>query len=133
MKNVLLVCIALFVFGAVPPSSARAAQLVMIEEDGCMWCERWNREIGVVYSKTPEGMRAPLRRLNIHDPVPADLRFLIKGGYTPTFVLIEDGRDFGRIRGYPGEDFFWGMLQQLLRKLPASRSRPAPGITRTSN
>ncbi|MGI9480350.1 MAG: hypothetical protein ACR2PI_26915 [Hyphomicrobiaceae bacterium] len=98
---------------------AAAAELIMLEEHGCEWCERWNEEVGVVYHKTPEGKRAPLRRLDIHKPLPAELKFLVKGRYTPTFVLIENGRDMGRIRGYPGEDFFWGLLGKLLERLPA--------------
>ena len=98
---------------------ARAAQLIMLEEAGCPWCDMWEEEVGVVYHKTPEGKRAPLRRLDIHKPLPAELKFLVKGRYTPTFVLIENGRDIGRIRGYPGEDFFWGLLGKLLERLPA--------------
>jgi hypothetical protein len=31
---------------------------------------------------------------------------------------VENGKEVGRIRGYPGEDFFWGLLQLLLKKLP---------------
>jgi thioredoxin-related protein len=104
----------------------RAAELIMLQEDGCMWCERWNTEIGVVYHKTEEGHRAPLRRVDMHGPLPADLRFLVKGGYTPTFILVDGGREVGRIRGYPGEDFFWGLLQLLLKKMPAeTQSAPA--------
>ncbi len=99
-------------------NQARAAELVMLEEHGCPWCERWDEEIGVIYHKTPEGRQAPLRRLDIHDPLPVDLRFLVKGGYTPTFILVDEGREIGRIRGYPGEDFFWGLLGQMLKKLP---------------
>jgi hypothetical protein len=34
--------------------------------------------------------------------------------FTPTFVLVADGREVGRITGYPGEDFFWGLLQRLI-------------------
>ena len=34
--------------------------------------------------------------------------------FTPTFVLVDDGREIGRIEGYPGEDFFWGLLERLL-------------------
>lgn len=91
-----------------------------------MWCERWNDEIGVVYHKTEEGRRAPLRRVDMHAPLPTDLGYLVKGGYTPTFVLVNKGREIGRIRGYPGEDFFWGLLQLLLKKLPAvPQSSPA--------
>ena len=99
---------------------ARAAELIMLEEHGCPWCEAWNEEIGVIYHKTPEGRRAPLRRLDIHAPLPPDLKFLVKGGYTPTFVLVDNGRELGRIRGYPGEDFFWGLFGQLLKRLPKS-------------
>jgi hypothetical protein len=97
-----------------------AAELVMLEETGCPWCERWNREIGVIYHKTDEGRRAPLRRVDIDGALPNDLKFLVKGNFTPAFVLVDGGREIGRIRGYPGEDFFWGLLQMMLRKLPAA-------------
>ncbi len=102
-------------------SAATAAQLIMLEEAGCPWCEMWDREIGPIYPKTEEGKRAPLRRLDIHSRLPAELAFLDKGGYTPTFILVDNGREIGRIRGYPGEDFFWGLLGKLIDKLPADR------------
>jgi hypothetical protein len=96
----------------------RAAELVMLEAAGCSFCEQWNEEIGVVYDKTVEGRRLPLRRVDIHDPLPKDLAYLAKGGYTPTFIVVDKGREIGRIRGYPGEDFFWGLLGQLIKRLP---------------
>ena len=121
--------IALIVLLAVLTSRhGQAAELIMLEEHGCPWCERWNEEVGVVYHKTPEGKRAPLRRIDIHDPLPVDLRFLVKGGYTPTFVLVDNGREIGRIRGYPGEDFFWGLLGQMLKRLPKPKL-----LTETAN
>ena len=116
--NSALKFIAILLLAVLVSQQARAAELIMLEEHGCPWCERWDEEIGVIYHKTPEGKRAPLRRLDIHDPLPVDLRFLVKGGYTPTFVLVDNGREIGRIRGYPGEDFFWGLLGQMLKKLP---------------
>lgn len=97
---------------------AAAAELLMFEQDYCEWCERWNEEVGVIYHKTPEGRRAPLRRVNIHEPLPDDITHIVTGRFTPTFVLLEEGREIGRIRGYPGEDFFWGLFGQLLQKLP---------------
>lgn len=98
--------------------TAQAAELIMVEETYCSWCKRWNEEIGVVYDKTDEGRRAPLRRLMASDPVPADLTFKTRVRYTPTFILIEDGQEVARIEGYPGEDFFWPMLGQMLDRLP---------------
>ena len=90
----------------------------MLEEQGCSWCETWDREIGPIYPKTEEARRAPLRRVDIHERLPSDLAFLTKGSYTPTFILVDKGREIGRIRGYPGEDFFWGLLGLLIEKLP---------------
>ncbi len=90
----------------------------MLEEDGCEWCEIWNTEIAPIYPKTTEGKRAPLRRIDMHSKLPSDLAFLNKGSYTPTFILVDGGREIGRIRGYPGEDFFWGLLGVLMKKLP---------------
>jgi hypothetical protein len=105
-------------------ATAMTAELVMLEEDGCGWCQQWNKEIGGVYHKTAEGKLAPLRRVDMHSPLPADLKFLTKGGYTPTFILVDNGREIARLRGYPGEDFFWGLLGEMLKKLPQAAILP---------
>lgn len=96
----------------------QAAELLMFEEDGCSWCQRWHAEIGSIYPKTVEGKRAPLRLINLHrDGVPGSLQLESRPHFTPTFVLIEEGREVGRIEGYPGEDFFWGLLAVLIAQL----------------
>lgn len=101
--------------GWVQVASAELA-LVMVEEKGCIWCARWDREIAQKYPKTPEGQAAPLRRYDIHTPVPDDLEFAGRLSFTPTFVLVEDGRELSRIEGYPGEDFFWGLLGAMITR-----------------
>lgn len=117
MKSIVsLLAAAALVLGLSPAS--RAAELLMFEEDWCHWCETWNDEIGVIYSKTTEGQRAPLRRIDIHGKFPGDVALVSRPQYTPTFILIENGRELGRIEGYPGEDFFWALLGQLLDRLP---------------
>jgi thioredoxin-related protein len=113
-----LIAALVLVFSIVPTVlPAGAAELVIFEQDYCSWCERWHEEIGPIYPKTAESRRAPLRRVDIHDPLPADLDFLQKSHFTPTFVLIDDGREIGRILGYPGEDFFWGLLGEMMKRL----------------
>ncbi len=98
--------------------SARAAELVMLEQPGCVWCLRWNEEIGVVYNKTAEGKRAPLRRVDITRAWPADLADVRPERLTPTFILVENGLEIDRLRGYPGDNFFWPLLTAMLEKLP---------------
>ncbi len=98
-------------------TSAGAAELVMFEDAGCVWCARFNAEIAPIYPKTDEGKRAPLRRVDSGAPLPADLAFITAERLTPLFVLVDNGREIGRIRGYPGEDHFWGLLGMLVSKL----------------
>jgi hypothetical protein len=98
-------------------------QLVMIEEDGCIWCARWDAEISSIYPKTPEGQAAPLRRIDLRAPRPDDLTFTRSLTFTPTFVLMVDGVETSRIEGYPGEDFFWGLLGQMLSRAEVEITR----------
>ncbi len=95
----------------------------MFEQAGCAWCETFDREIAPIYGKTEEGLRAPLRRVDTARPVPPDLAFIETERLTPLFVLVDRGREIGRIRGYPGEDFFWGLLDVLMKKLDAPATR----------
>ncbi len=101
------------------PGNAQAAELVMFETQGCTWCEVWDAEIGAVYHKTEEGRAAPLRRVDIDEPRPPGLEALQGVVYTPTFVLLDAGREVGRILGYPGEGHFWSLLGELIERLPA--------------
>ncbi len=107
-------------FIALGLSNAHAAELVMFEQAGCEWCEVFNREIAPIYGKTEEGLRAPLRRVDTTRRLPPDLAFIDAERLTPLFVLVDRGREIGRIRGYPGEDHFWGLLGVLLKKLDAA-------------
>ncbi|HKL68645.1 hypothetical protein [Salibaculum sp.] len=89
-------------------------QLVMVEQAGCAYCRRWDDEIGPIYPKTEVGAVAPLRRIDLHDPVPDDLDLARRLTFTPTFVLVVDGVELNRIEGYPGEDFFWALVERMI-------------------
>jgi len=101
--------------GLMAPGPAQAeTRLLMFEQSGCHWCARWHEEIGPIYPKTREGAAAPLERVNIRGPFPEGLDLASPPQFTPTFVLVEDGEERGRIEGYPGEDFFWGLLARMI-------------------
>lgn len=97
------------------PLPALPADLVMVEQAGCHWCAKWNEEISHIYPKTAEGERAPLRRVDLR-ALPTDIIFTTRPVFTPTFVLVEDGQELGRIEGYAGDEFFWFLLGKLLDK-----------------
>ena len=93
-----------------------AAELVMVEQRGCVYCQMWHREVGPAkYALTEEGAFAPLRLVDLHAPRPEDIAFARPLRITPTFVLVDEGRELARFEGYPGEDFFWGILGMMLK------------------
>ena len=104
-------------------ASASAAELVMFSRAGCPYCTQFDREIAPIYAKTDEGQAAPLRRIDIDAPAPPDLGSVAVERITPVFVLVDHGREVGRIRGYPGEDNFWGLLAGLIGDLPAKNGK----------
>src|SRR2546421_11568664 len=128
--------LALLLFVLLLAPAAHTAELIMFEQKGCVWCQKFDREIAPAYDKTTEGKRAPLHRVDIADPIPTNLVFIKRERFTPVFVLIDEGREIGRIRGYPGDTFFWGLLANLIERLdrgesaaPEPATVPPPGAT----
>lgn len=111
----------LFLIVELAAGRAMAAELVYVHELGCPYCRQWERQIGPVYDKTSEGRHAALKPIDKRDSALARLKLTRPVRYTPTFILMDDGAEIGRIEGYPGEDFFWSRLGRLVDKLPADQ------------
>jgi thioredoxin-related protein len=115
-------------FFAVLPASA--LELVMFERSGCVWCLRWDREVSAGYSASSEGQRAPLRRVSLDREMtgarPEDIALTPPVFYTPTFVLMDKGRELGRITGYADNATFWGLLEQIMADRPQN---PSPSLS----
>lgn len=84
--------------------------LLLVEDRGCPYCARWDRDVGPVYARSPEGRFSPLVRRYRGSPDVAFLGVM----FSPTFVVLKDGEEIGRIVGYSGPDFFWSELSPLL-------------------
>lgn len=92
---------------------AFGAELVMVEQPGCHYCEQWNSQVSAIYPKTKVGQHAPLRREQLRAP-PSDVSYARPVNFTPTFILAENGKEIGRLEGYPGEDFFWFFVEKMV-------------------
>lgn len=103
------------VLALIPGMAQAAVELLMFEQPGCLYCARWDAEIAPEYPLTEEGKAAPLRRLQLRAPLPEGISIASHPVFTPTFILIRDGQETGRIEGYPGEDFFWPLLADMLK------------------
>ena len=74
----------------------------------------WDREIGAIWPKSDVGARHPMRMVDLDaDPMP-EIALARPVRFTPTFVVARDGAEIGRIEGYPGQDFFWGLIERFV-------------------
>ncbi|MDP2355012.1 MAG: hypothetical protein Q8M31_02990 [Beijerinckiaceae bacterium] len=109
----------ILVAAALSLSTASAAladtfELLMFERAGCVYCVRWDREVGPAYPLTPQGQLAPLRKISLDNGQPKGLGLDMPVRYSPTFVLMKDGKEAGRITGYMSDAMFWGIFAKML-------------------
>lgn len=104
------------------PGKAFAAELVFYMSEACGVCDQWKEEVGHIYPKTDEAKVLPLRTVSVHDDPPADLEFVKGVRFTPTFVVVEDGREVGRIVGYISDYFFWHKVGDFVGQVKATKS-----------
>jgi len=99
----------------------------MVEDDFCPFCKKFHKEVGPAYPKTEEGMRAPLRTIQLGDAFPEPYGHISPARVTPTFILVHNNREIDRLIGYPGDEYFWFLLSEMLAKLEqpdASEAKP---------
>lgn len=99
-----------------PGAAVAETRLMMVEQPGCSYCAAWHAEVGPEYPMTAEGLAAPLLPQDLRADLPEGVTLVSRPVFTPTFVLLRDGVEMGRIEGYPGEDFFWPLLAALIAK-----------------
>ncbi len=109
---------AVLIAAAMP---VQAAELVLYETSSCAWCIRWHKDIGGRYADTKAARLLPLRRVDMLKPTPPDLRGIDRPHATPTFVIVECGREHGRIVGYSLESRFWSQLADAVNEWKAEQ------------
>lgn len=114
MRHIHLLAVSALMCFATASVAIADLRLIMVEQDGCVYCRMWDETIAPIYPKTPEGKFAPLERADIAETKPAGVNLKRRVNFTPTFILANDQNELARIEGYPGEDFFWGLLKKML-------------------
>ncbi|MDR6660223.1 thioredoxin-related protein [Tardiphaga robiniae] len=116
-----LIATLLVMTAALSPRIADASELLMFERDGCVWCARWNREIAPVYDKTDEAKLLPLRRIDMDRDKSPGVALASPVRFTPTFLIVDNGREVGRITGYMNDESFWSLLGKYGARLTTSQ------------
>lgn len=95
--------------------SAQAAELLMFEHVGCVVCKKFKKEMLPKYLKSKFAKPMPIRSIVGDDPDPykglelKSFPFI----YSPTFVLVENGKELVRIQGFTGEKLFWQQMENI--------------------
>lgn len=100
-----------------PLAIANTTVLIVVEREDCIYCKKFDREIAQAYPLTDEGKQAPLIRIQA-DQWPKEYAQIQKESLTPTFILVHKNEEVSRLRGYPGDEYFWFLLGEMLEKLP---------------
>jgi hypothetical protein len=99
-------------FMAITDSAAADLKLIMVTSEYCPSCQAWERDVGEVYEKSSYARKLPLRRVEIGSKMPKYVAIKKPVGETPTFLIVQNGQEIDRQRGYvDAEMFFWWLSE----------------------
>jgi len=101
--------------GALPADSF---ELVVIEADGCIFCEIFRSDVLPAYEASEQGKQMPVQFVDINDMDTTHLEFKGAVDIVPTFIVVKDRREVGRISGYVGSENFFHSINYLLASAP---------------
>ncbi len=90
------------------------SKLIMITDSSCIFCKRWERDIGQIYPKTDIAKKFPLTRIEFNsNQKEASYSFKNISG-TPTFIFLKDEVEIGRIEGFNDAEMFWWLVEDIM-------------------
>jgi thioredoxin-related protein len=91
-----------------------AFELVVVEADGCLYCEVFRHNVLPAYEASAQAKDLPVRFVDINDIEADHLKFKSTVDIVPTFVVVKSQQEVGRISGYMGLDSFFHSISYLL-------------------
>jgi len=104
---------ALIILAIMVPAVVLAdMRLIMMTSDYCPFCRAWERDVGVIYYKSPYAAHLPLTRIDIGTEIPSEMLFKTPVKGTPTFIILQQNEEIDRIQGYDSAEMFWWWLSE---------------------
>jgi thioredoxin-related protein len=126
-----LVALLFAVSMIVPPGTSRAElekevgvppldslELVVIEADGCIFCQIFRSDVLPSYEASEQGKQMPAHFVDINDMEATHIEFKGAVDIVPTFIVVKDHHEVGRIPGYVGPENFFHSINYLLASAP---------------
>ncbi len=93
-------------------------ELIVMEAPGCTYCELFRRDVLPSYQASERAKDMPIRFLDINDAIPEALGLDSDIDIVPTFVVIKNHKEVGRIPGYMGPEYFFHSINHLVSTAP---------------
>ncbi|MBS0232604.1 MAG: hypothetical protein JSR99_03865 [Proteobacteria bacterium] len=97
---------------------ASAFELVVVEAEGCIYCQLFRRDVLPAYQASEQSKNLPVRFVDINDIAADRLDFMSSVDTVPTFVVVKSRHEVGRISGYVGPEDFFHSISYLLAQAP---------------
>lgn len=123
LRSAAAVLLMLMLAGCRADSPTGNLKLLYVSSPYCPVCVVFMREVGQGYARTEEGQQAPLVEVTLADSLPAPYAGLPPATRTPTFILVQDREEIGRIEGYSSDELFWMGLTRVLADAEAVMAR----------
>ncbi len=101
-----------------PLPHASNLELIVMEAPGCTYCELFRRDVLPSYQASERAKDMPIRFLDINDATAEALGLDSAIDIVPTFVVLKDHKEVGRIPGYVGPEFFFHSINHLISSAP---------------
>lgn len=101
-----------------PVGSDINMQLVVMEAEGCTYCGLFRRDVLPAYQTSVHAKDVPVRFLDVNDVEKSNLALDTPIAIVPTFVVVKDNREVGRIPGYTGPENFFHAIKYLISSAP---------------
>jgi thioredoxin-related protein len=89
-------------------------EILVVEIDNCIYCGLFRRDVAPTYKVSGRAKTIPMRFIDINAPDVDRLALTSPIDSVPTVLVVENGRELGRIAGYVGPEIFFHSLSRLL-------------------
>ena len=89
-------------------------QLLVMEAPGCIYCTIFRRDVLPSYQASERGKEMPVRFVDVNDVGKTGVALDSPIDILPTFVIVRDNKEVGRIPGYMGPENFFHSINYLL-------------------
>lgn len=101
-----------------PLPKGEGFELVVMEAPGCIYCDLFRRDVLPTFQSSERGREMPVRFVDLNDEAAEKLATDGPVDVVPTFLIMKNQREIGRIPGYVGPEFFFHSINHVISSAP---------------